>query len=454
MPNTSTPVIPELITVHLGPPDSNAENVTLPFADYIKNVASSEIYPTWPDSSLRANIYAQLSIALSRIYTEYYRSRGYDFDITSSTAYDQSFQRGRDIFENVARIVDEIFDSYIRRDGFVEPLYATYCNGTTVTCDGLSQWGTVTLAEEGLTPYQILQRYYGQDIGIVMNVPVIEGGAPSSAPPRPLRLGDAGNDVLTLQNRLNRIRRNYPAIPAIREPDGVFDGATERAVKRFQQIFDLDDDGVVGNATWYRIQAIYGAVKRLSELLSEGLTLSDISSQYPGALQRGDSGPGVRIVQYYLAFVGQFDDSIPVPSADGVFGPGTEAAVRAFQRREGLADDGIVGEGTYYRLYDVYRQLVDSLPDGAGSAAKPFAGVSLVEGSRGEEVRELQLYLSTIARQYPAIPNVTIDGDFGPSTDRAVRALQALVGLPQNGVVGIATWNAAAELYDNIAGQS
>ncbi len=450
MPN-NTPVIPELITVHLGTPSSSAENVTVPFADYIKNVASSEIYPTWPDSALRANIYAQLSIALSRIYNEYYRSRGYDFDITNSTAYDQSYQPGRDIFENIGEIVDEIFNSYIRRDGFVEPLFAQYCDGIEVTCSGLSQWGTVTLAEQGLTPYQILQRYYGSDIGLVRNVPVIEGGTPSSAPTRPLRLGDANNDVLAVQTRLNRIGRNYPAIPRIADPDGVYDAATERAVRVFQQTFNLTPDGVVGSATWYRILAIYGAVKCLSELLSEGLTFSDISARYPGVLRRGDSGSGVRIVQYYLAFAGQFDDRIPIPATDGVFGAGTEEAVKAFQRRQGLDPDGIVGEDTYYRLYDHYRMLVDSLPDTAGSQAKPFAGVSLVEGSRGEEVRELQRYLSVIAQAYPSVPAVAVDGDFGPATDRAVRALQALVGLPQNGIAGIATWNQAAELYDRLA---
>ena len=163
------PVIPEYITVHLGEPDESAQNVTVSFPDYIKNVASSEIYPTWPESALRANILAQISFALNRVYTEYYRSRGYDFDITNSTAFDQSFVYGRDIFENISQIVDEIFNDYLVREGNIEPLFAVYCNGTTVTCDGLSQWGSVELANQGLVPYDILRNYYGDDIQIISN---------------------------------------------------------------------------------------------------------------------------------------------------------------------------------------------------------------------------------------------------------------------------------------------
>ena len=214
------PVIPETVTVHLGRPEQAASNVTVSFPDYIKNVASSEIYPTWPESALRANIYAQISFALNRIYTEFYRSRGYDFDITNSTAFDQFFVPNRDIFENVSQIVDEIFNSYVVRQGSVEPLFTQYCNGTTSTCDGLSQWGTVPLANDGLTPYEILQTFYGNDIDIVTNVPV--AAVTASVPPRPLRLGSTGNDVQSIQVRLNRISTNYPAIPKIEPANGVF----------------------------------------------------------------------------------------------------------------------------------------------------------------------------------------------------------------------------------------
>ena len=268
--NANIPFIPQTVTVHLGPPDSDAENVTLPFAEYITNVASSEIYPTWPENAIRAHVYAQISFTLNRIYTEYYRSRGYDFDITNSTAYDQSFVKGRDYFENVGRIVSEIFNSYITRQGNVEPLFASYCDGKEVVCDGLSQWGTVTLANQGLTPYEILKYYYGDDINIVMNAPIDLPN--SSAPPVPLRLGSGGDEVRTLQLRLNRISDNYPAIPKIALPDGVFSFDTEDAVKKFQETFGLTPDGIVGNATWYKILFLYNAVKRLNELNSEGIT--------------------------------------------------------------------------------------------------------------------------------------------------------------------------------------
>ena len=216
MPVSPQVQIPSQITVHLGAAaDQSAPNVTVSFPDYIKNVASSEIYPTWPENALRANIYAQISFALNRIYTEYYHSRGYDFDITNSTAADQSFVYGRNIFENISQIVDEIFNSYVVRQGSIEPLFTQYCNGTTVSCGGLSQWGSVALAQQGLTPYQILQRYFGDDINIVRNVPV--SGLRPSAPTAPLALGSGGNDVTNVQIRLNRISKNYPAIPKARE---------------------------------------------------------------------------------------------------------------------------------------------------------------------------------------------------------------------------------------------
>ena len=197
------PTIPETITVHLGLPNQPAENVTVPFPDYIKNVASSEIYPTWPEAAIRANIYAQITYALNRIFNEFYRSQGYDFDITSTTQYDQTYIKGRDIYENISRIVDEIFNNYVVRQGRVDPFFTAYCNGTTTVCDGLSQWETVALAEQGLTPYQILQKFYGQDIGILENVP-ISANVPSY-PGTALRLGDAGNTVKTIQLELNRI---------------------------------------------------------------------------------------------------------------------------------------------------------------------------------------------------------------------------------------------------------
>ena len=273
MPAVIQPVIPENITVHLGAPGSNAENVTVPFVDYIKNVASSEIYPTWPENALRANIYAIITFALNRIYTEWYPSRGYDFDITNSTRYDQAFVPGRDIFENISDIVDDIFDEYVVRQGNIQPLFTAFCNGTTSTCDGLSQWGTVTLAEQGLTPYEILQTYYGDNISILTDTPV--QNIAESYPGTPLRLGDVSNEIKIIQTQLNRISQNYPAIPKIRLENGLFGNDTEEAVRSFQEIFSLPVTGTVDKATWYAIKRYYNGVKQLAELVSEGITIEE-----------------------------------------------------------------------------------------------------------------------------------------------------------------------------------
>ena len=256
------PVIPEYITVHLGAPDAPAENVTVPFPRYIKGVAASEIYPTWEENALRANVLAQISVALNRVYTEYYRSRGYDFDITNNTQFDQAFSPDQETFDNINAIVDDSFNNYIVRRGNIEPLYAQFCDGVRTRCRGLSQWGSQELAAKGKTFWEILQHYYGQDIELVYNAPV--GDSTPSYPGRPLTVGSAGEDVRTLQRELNRIHKNYPAIPAIAHTDGVFGADTAAAVKEFQRVFELTQDGVVGKATWYRIKSVYNGVKSLS----------------------------------------------------------------------------------------------------------------------------------------------------------------------------------------------
>lgn len=245
-----TPYIPQNITVHLGTPSSDAENVTVSFSDYVKNVASSEIYPTWDESALRANILAIVSFALNRVYTEFYRSRGYDFDITNSTAYDQFFVNGRSFFSNISQLVDELFNDYLRRPGFVEPLAAKFCNGTTVTCEGLSQWGSENLAQQGYNSVQIIRSYYG-NVEIVNDAPV--AGITSSYPGRPLRRGTSGPSVVTTQVMLNRISQSYPAIPKIPSVDGIFGAQTEASVRKFQEVFNLEPDGIVGKATWYAL---------------------------------------------------------------------------------------------------------------------------------------------------------------------------------------------------------
>ena len=348
---TITPYVPQRITVHLGAPNSNAENVTVSFSDYVKNVASSEIYPTWDESALRANILAIVSFALNRVYTEFYRSRGYDFDITSSTAYYQFFVNGRSYFDNVARLVDELFNDYLRRPGFVEPLAAKFCNGTTVTCEGLSQWGSQNLAQRGYTSTQILKSYYG-DVEIVTNAPI--QGITSSYPGTPLRRGFTGPSVETVQVSLNRISQNYPAIPKIPAVDGIFGSQTEAAVRKFQEIFNLTPDGIVGPATWYALVRIYVAVTNLAELRSQGQRFYVNSWAVTDPIEQGDRGINVEQLQYMLSILSAYIPEIPPVAIDGVFGNATRTAVIAAQRRFGLPQTGIVDAATWDDIYDQF----------------------------------------------------------------------------------------------------
>lgn len=449
MNSANLPIIPETITVHLGTPDSSAENVTLSFADYIANVASSEIYPTWPESALRANIYAQISYALNRVYTEFYRARGYSFDITNSTSVDQSFIKGREIFDNINAIVGDIFNSYIRREGSIEPLFAAYCDGVQTQCGGLSQWGTVALAEQGLSTIDILKSYYGSNIEIVQNVPI--EGVTISAPTIPLRIGQSNDDVRTIQIRLNRIATNYPGIPKIAFPDGIFDQNTENSVKEFQRIFGLIQDGIVGNATWYKILQVYNGVKRLNELTSEGIALSEVTKQFPSVLSLGSRGVGVLNLQYYINYLSEFYSTIPSVAQDGIFGPDTEAAVRDMQTTFGLVSDGIVGEQTWNAMYNNYIGIVRTIPIRyTEGVVIPFPGITLRLGSDSDDVRLLQEYLNYIAGYYSEIPGVTPTGYFGQLTQASVTAFEREFGFTPNGIVDAALWNAITDVYSDL----
>lgn len=383
---TVIPFVPRNITVHLGPPNSDAENVTVPFIDYVKNVASSEIYPTWEPAALRANILAIVSFALNRVYTEFYRSRGYPFDITSSTAYDQYFVKGRSYFDNVSRIVDELFNDYLRRPGFVEPLAAKFCNGTTVTCAGLSQWGSQELAQRGLNSTQILREYYG-DVEIVPDAPI--RGNQQSYPGTPLRLGSRGPFVTVIQTELNRISRNYPAIPRIDRVDGIFGPQTEAAVRKFQEVFGLDADGVVGKATWYALVRLYTAVLSLSELRSQGQQFYAVDWAYPSGLQQGARGDKVRHLQYMLSVLSEYIPQIPELTVDGVFGPATRNAVIAAQGFFGLPQTGVVDEDTWDDLYDQFAGIENrslrsdvTFPGTEGTTLRQFPGDGLRPGNQ------------------------------------------------------------------------
>ena len=333
--------------------------------------------------------------------------------------------------------------------GFVEPLYAQYCDGVEIQCNGLSQWGSVTLAEQGYTPYEILTYYYGDNIDIVTDAEVM--GITASLPEYPLQTGSTGDDVRTLQIRLNRISDNYSGIPKINPPFGVFSFDTEEAVKEFQRAFSLTPDGIVGQATWYMIQQIYNSVKRLNDLNSEGLTLSDVTQQFPGVLRQGDNNIGVSALQYYLSYLSGFYNTIPPVAVDGIFGADTANAVRAAQREFGLAGDGVVGADTWRAIYNAYIGIVSTIPlQYTEGNTVPFPGVFLRIGVEDDSVRLLQEYLNFISRYIPEIPSVNPTGYFGTRTQEAVVAFQNYYGVTPSGIVGPVVWGGITDLYSDL----
>lgn len=424
-------IIPTYITVHLGAPNNNAvSNITVNFVNYIKNVASSEIYPTWPENALRANILAQISFALNRVYTEWYTSRGYPFNITNNTAYDQYYVPGRNIYENISKIVDEIFNNYVVKGQYVNPYFTEYCSGSTVTCNGMSQWGTVTLSNSGYTPLAILQYYYGSDIRVTSTNRI--QNIPSSYPGTALRVGSRSSDVRTVQRYLNRIARNYPAIPTV-SADGVFGTNTENAVKAFQRIFNLTPDGIVGRTTWNKISYIFAAVTKIAELGGEGITIDSASSG--NTISLGSRGNYVKIAQNMLRKNSLYFPTIPTLTADGIFGEKTRQAVIAFQKYFGLTPDGVIGRRTWNMLYDVF--LGTARQEGFNVS---YPGTPLKLGSRGENVWLMQSYLNTIG-EVLNIPKVITDSIFGARTEAAVKTFQQLEGLTPDGIIGRNTWD-------------
>ena len=439
-------IVPKNITVHLGRPAASARNVTVSFRDYIANVASSEVYPTWPIEALKANIHCQISLALNRIYTEWYPSKGYTFNITNSTSYDQYYVHGRTVFDVMVKLTDDIFNTYIRKTGTVNPYYSEYCDGKSVTCPGLKQWGTVTLANQGRNALSILKYYYGSDIEIVRTSNI--QSIPRSYPGSPLRRGDRGTAVFTLQRQLNRITKDYPFLGKL-TVDGVFGSRMAATVRAFQKQFNLTADGVVGRQTWYKISYIYVSVKDLAELTSEGETSSGTLSDgtWGGTVLRtGSTGSAVEQLQFWLNTLAQYESAIPSVTVDGVFGSGTAAAVRAFQRKYGLTVDGVVGRTTWTEVYDQFRSIQSD--NGTPNA---YPGTALREGSSGQNVRLVQFWLKIARTVYTSLANVTVDGKFGSATAAAVRRFQSYFGLTSDGVVGRITWNKLYEVYNDIA---
>ncbi len=435
------PAIPENITVHLGEPDQAAQNITIPFTDYISNVAASELYPTWPKNALIANIYAIISFALNRIYNEWYPSKGYNFDITSSPKFDQAYTLNRSTYENIDSIVGEIFNNYVVKGNQIQPYFTKYCDGRITTCDGLSQWGTVSLANQGKTPIQILRYYYGNDINIKYDAPV---GDIIGYPGYPVKLGNVGNPVLAIQRDLKRIRINYPAIPDITTTLGIYDIETEDAVKKFQEIFALPVTGIVDKATWYKIKYIYTSVKKLSDLYSEGLTEDEITFLYTDKLEYGDTGIEVEYLHYFLGALAFLDNDIPRLPTNSVYNNNTITMVKAFQEKYNLPVTGIITYPDFIVLQKAYDNIIKNLPKEYADELYPDNFLML--GMSGNDVRKLQRFLLKICKYDKSIPGVRVNGVFDDLTDRSIKKIQSDYGFDINGIVGPLLWKKIVEL--------
>ena len=433
------PTIPTEIVVHLGAPDEAAENLSLPFVDYIKNVASNEIYPTWPDSAIEANILAQISFALNRIYNEWYPSKGYTFDITSLPAYDQSFVKNRQVFDTISKKVDQIFNNYVYRTGQIQPLNAVYCDGKVTTCNGLSQWGSVSLARQNKTPLEILKYFYGNDVNIKEDAPI--GEVFGAYPGYPIELGNAGDKVRIIQRELNRISNNYPAIPKIPRVNGVFGVYTQNSVKKFQEIFNLNPTGIVDYSTWYKIKYIYNAVKRVNDIYSEGIGEEEAIYDYGNELKYSDVGLGVRVLHYVLLTIAYFDPDLPSLRLNSVFNDNTKAMVINFQKKYGLPATGVVDADTWNELVTVYRDTIHNIPEEyAQYGDEFFQGRLLALGMSGDDVRIIQKFLLKICQQTGNIPGVRVSGIFDDLMEKSVMKIQSIFNQDTTGVIDPITW--------------
>ena len=439
------PIVPNNITIHLGAPDKYARDITVPFTDYIANVASSEIYPTWPKNALIANIYAIISFAMNRIYNEWYRSKGYNFDITSLPSYDQTYTENGSTYENINNIVNEIFDNYVVKGDQVQPYFTSYCDGRIRTCDGLSQWGTVTLANQGKSPLDILKYYYGNDIKIKYDAPV--GDVKEGFPGDDVSLGYVGNPVLAIQRDLRRIRKNYPAIPDITSTLGIYDEETENAVKKFQEIFNLPQTGVVDKATWYKIKYVYNSVLKLADLYSEGLKENDISFLYADELKYGDTGIEVEYIHYFLDAIAFLDPDIPRLPTNSIYTNNTESIVKAFQEKYKLPVTGIFTYSDWTVLKNAYRTILKSFPrEYQNFIDELYPDYFLTRGMEGNDVKRFQKFLLAICKFDKSIPGVRVNGIFDELTENSVLKIQQDYGFDMNGIVGPLLWRKVVEL--------
>ena len=436
------PIVPNNITVHLGKPDEAVRDVTVSFTEYISNVASNELYPTWPVEALKANIYAIISFTLNRIYNEWYRSKGYNFDITSSPAYDQTFKYGSSTYENIINIVEDIFNNYVVKNGQVQPYFTRYCDGRQTTCNGLSQWGSVSLANQGKNYLEILKYYYGNDISIKYNAVV--GDVSLGYPGYPIGLGNVGNPVIAIQRDLKRIRANYPAIPIIQDKYGIYN---EETVKKFQEIFNLPITGIVDKATWYKIKYVYTSVKKLADLYSEGISEREANFLYQDELKYGDTGIEVQYIHYYLDAIAFLDPDIPRLPTNSIYNNNTISMVKAFQSKYNLPVTGVFTYTDWNVLRNVYKKLLETYNgDYSDYINELYPDYFLTRGSSGEDVLRLQKFLYKICEYDHSIPGVRVNGLFDELTEKSVLKLQKDYGFDVNGIVGPLLWRKVVEL--------
>lgn len=440
-------VIPQYVTVHLDRPTVPAANVRVPFIDYIKNVTSHEIFDTWPEQTIIANVHCIVSLTLNRIFTEFYRKQGHNFDITSSTTIDQKYVHGGTIGARISAIVDGIFNQYLAVVGHQEPFLALYNDGVTANFPGrLSQWGSFYDARDrGMNAWQIIRKYYSQNLELRESNNFT--GALESWPGHNLSQGSSGEDVRTMQRYLNRILGRYTNI-IINPVDGVYGASTANSVRVFQQIYNLPQTGVIDRTTWFQISRIYAIEKGIWEMDSEGIRIGIGNTPPTAVIREGSTGALVTELQFLLDYIGYFYDDIPFVADTSRFDSLTTVAVRAFQRHFGLTVDGVVGPNTWRKLYEVYWGIQNNTerptptpPPVQPEGMPPYPGVALRVGSTGQNVILVQQAINRLAHSIPAIPSLNVDGNFGPLTQNAVMAFQRTFGLTVDGVVGPITWN-------------
>jgi len=439
--------IPNFVTVHLGRPTVAAQTVRVPFIEYVKNVASHEIFDVWPEQAIVANVYCIVSLTLNRIFTEFYRKRGQNFDITNHTSMDQMYVHHGTIGSRISNIVDRIFTNYLAQVGHLEPFLALYNDGVVANIPGrLSQWGSFYDARDrGMSAWQIIQKYYRQNLEL-RDCDKFTGPL-ESWPGSSLSIGSRGNAVATMQRYLNRVLGRYTDV-IINPVDGIFGESTQRSVRLFQQIYNLPQTGIIDRATWYQIGRIYGIEKALWEMNSEGVRIGIGTTPPSVIIREGATGRHVTELQFLLDFIGMYYEEIPFVADTSRFERLTTAAVRAFQTRFGLTVDGVVGPNTWRRLYEIYWGIVNNTPSPTptpppqnppGMPAYPGSPIRL--GATGDAVLRIQRALNRIATAVPSVPTVPEDGIYGEVTRNSIMAFQRIFGLSIDGVVGPITWD-------------